>query len=709
MTPTLPPPSSLFRRVLRNMAIRIALAAVVLSAISYYYSYLRLQEEALASLGKYISARSQLESDLFLQAETNTKLIRNEFVRRYAQLQEQDPTAAFAALMRQDSRDGMWRVKVEKDDFEYHATVAILPKVKLTPDFKRQVLLGYDLLSQYGPAFRNRYYDTFVDLNVSDGSLMFLPELNYARNGSVVDFAEDLASELGATPARNPERKTFWTGIYYDKQALRWMVSVVTPIDYLGRYVGGAGQDVLLDQLIERTNNVSIPGTYNFMVTRGGDLIAHQDRMKHVLENKGHYNLNKEADPLLTEFYQAAVQAGAKESFVESADGKYWLGVAPIAGADWLFVVVYPKKLLQQKAALAASMVMLLGLVALAVELGLLAWVLRVDVARPLNRLKYAIRGLAEGRRTDELDITRNDEIGELARSFDSMASTVEHHRLNLEHQVTERTEELASRNDALEVANLQLRALNEEKNELLTIAAHDLKNPVASIGGMASLLAHKLDQWPSERVKDRLLGINEHAERIQRIIGNLLDINTLEAGQFRLRPEAVALDELMQELQKAWESRLDEKRQSVLYNPTGIALQADRQALWQVLDNLISNASKYAPHQTLIRVDPQRDGEQIMLRVIDYGPGIAPHEMSKLFRKFSRLSAVPTGGEHATGLGLSIVKRLIEEMGGSIRCESLLGHGATFIVTLPLQQPAQHLAEASDGHGITLAQIGRQ
>ncbi|SMC22273.1 Cache domain-containing protein [Andreprevotia lacus DSM 23236] len=689
--------SSLFRRVLRNMAIRIALAALVMSAISYYYSYVRLQEEALESLGKYISARSQMESDLFLQAETNTKLVRNEFLRRYAAMQQTDPDPAFNALFKQDARDGMWRVRVERDDFEYHATVAILPRVKLTPDFKRQVLLGYDLLSQYGPGFRNRYYDTFIDLNVSDASLMFLPELNYARNGSVADFAEDLETELGATPARNPERKTFWTGIYYDKQALRWMVSVVTPIDYLGRYVGGSGQDVLVDQLIERTNNVSIAGTYNFIVTRSGDLIAHPDHMADVLKHGGHYNLNKVDDPQLGEFYRAAIKASHKETFVESADGKYWLGVAPIAGADWLFIVVYPKSLLQQKAAWAASMVLLLGMIALAVELGLLAWVLRIDVARPLQRLKHAIRSLAEGQRTSELDVARNDEIGELARSFDNMARTVEHHRLHLEEQVTERTDELAGRNAALEVANLQLRVLNEEKNELLTIAAHDLKNPVASIGGMATLLAHKLDQWPAEKVRDRLLGINDHADRIQRIIGNLLDINTLESGQYRLRPEPVKLDELVAELHKAWENRLDEKRQNLLYKGHGLTLHADRQALWQVLDNLISNASKYAPHQTLIRLEAQAEASQLQLRVIDYGPGIAPHEMGKLFRKFSRLSAVPTGGEHATGLGLSIVKRLLEEMGGSIRCESLLGHGATFIVTLPLGARADTSRVASN------------
>ncbi|WP_083300643.1 sensor histidine kinase [Jeongeupia sp. USM3] len=686
-------PSRLFRRVLRNMAFRITVVSLLISAASYYYSYLRLQEEALTNLEKYIRARSQLESEPFLQAETNTRLLRNEFIRRYAQMQGSDVSAEFHSLLKQD-RDGMWRIRVERDDFEYHATVALLPRVELTPEFMRQVMLGYDLLSRYGPAFRNRYYDTFIDLNVSDGSLMFLPDLNYARNGSVADFEFDLETEVGATPARNPERKTFWTGIYFDKQAVQWMVSVVTPIDFQGRYIGGAGQDLLLDQLIARTNSVGVPGTTNFIITRHGDLIAHPERMKQVEAARGRYNVNDAGDKTLREQFAAITGASPGQLFVESPDGQSWLGMAQIRGADWLFVIVYPKRLLQEKAALAASMVLLLGLIALLIELGLMAWVLKVDVSRPLGRLKAAIQSLAQGRYTHPLDTERNDELGDLARSFDAMASTIARHRQQLETQVAARTDELAQRNTELETANAELSRLNEEKNELLTIAAHDLKNPVASIGGMAGLIGSKFDVWPKERVRDRLQGITQLANRIQRILGNLLDINTLESGQYRLMLEPLQLDDVVAELLASWEGRLEEKQQRCRYGRNGLIVLADRQALWQVLDNLVSNASKYAPHQSTIEIAAARSLGMVEIGVHDHGPGIAPHEMERLFRKFGRLSAVPTGGEHTTGLGLSIVKRLAEEMGGGVRCDSLLGHGTTFTVSLP--EPDDSVAPAA-------------
>nr|WP_314901909.1 ATP-binding protein [uncultured Deefgea sp.] len=672
---------SFYRRVLRNMALRITLAAIAVSAISYYYSYTRLQEEALASLAKYIDARSQIESELFLNAEDNTQLIRDEFIRRYTLAQGIDPSPEFNQFLRQD-KDGMWRVKYEFDDFEHRATVAILPTAKLTPEFKRQVVLGYNLLSQYGPAYSNRYYDTFIDLNVSDASLMFLPQLNYARNGSAADFAETLEPEMLATPAANPQRNTKWSGIYYDKQALEWMVSVVTPIDYLGKYIGSVGQDVLLSQLIARTNTVNIPGTYNFIVTREGNLISHPNYMQQIQNKQGAFNIATSDTPLKA-FYSALIKAQPLDRFIESSDGKYWLGIAPIKSTNWMFVTVYPKNLLQIKAAIAASMVLFLGLIALVLELGLLAWVLKTDVIRPLNRLKNAIKDLAAGRKTKELDTHRDDEIGELARTFEEMAHTVQTHRHHLEDLVSERTQELATRNLQLEAANEALKYLNHEKNELLTIAAHDLKNPVASIQGMSVLLKDRINEWPVEKVQDRLSGINQLAGRIQSIICNLIDHNALEKGSIRLNFETIDIDALIELAIAEWEERLKNKHQKCTFVRSGLSVTADRQALWQVLDNLISNAVKYSPHEKEITITVAHRDCDIEISVKDQGPGIAPHETSMLFKKFSRLSARPTGGEHTTGLGLSITKRLIEAMNGHIRCESQFGHGSAFIISL--------------------------
>jgi signal transduction histidine kinase len=133
----------------------------------------------------------------------------------------------------------------------------------------------------------------------------------------------------------------------------------------------------------------------------------------------------------------------------------------------------------------------------------------------------------------------------------------------------------------------------------------------------------------------------------------------------------------------------------------------ADEQALMQVLDNLVSNAVKYSPHgkNVYIKTIHHTEGQMaemtfkstpltllpstfLRIEITDEGPGISEEDMKKLFGKFARLSAQPTGGEHSTGLGLSIVKKMVEGMRGRVWCESEQGNGATFIVELPMTLP---------------------
>ena len=111
-----------------------------------------------------------------------------------------------------------------------------------------------------------------------------------------------------------------------------------------------------------------------------------------------------------------------------------------------------------------------------------------------------------------------------------------------------------------------------------------------------------------------------------------------------------------------------------------------DPSVMVQVLENLVSNAIKYSPSGKNIRVRLSKDPSHVRCEVRDEGPGLSAEDQKKLFGKFARLSAKPTGGEHSTGLGLSIVKKMVEAMNGKVWCESELGKGATFVVQLPLE-----------------------
>ncbi|MBB5019098.1 signal transduction histidine kinase [Chitinivorax tropicus] len=680
---------SLSVRAMRHMAIRIALVTVVITAISYTYTYLSYQREALTYLEKYVTVRSELESQPFINAEANTRLMRDEFVRRFQSPTDFDADKRFGELMKQDA-DGLWRVRVEKDDFEHKATVAILPRVSLSTEFKRKVLVAYDVASELGPAFRNQFYDAFVDINVSDATVMFLPDTNYARGGSVEVFEEDLETEVGATPKANPERKTFWTGVYFDAPAKQWMVSVVTPIDVQGRYVGGAGQDVLIDQLIERANRISVPGTYNMIVSRNGMLIAHPDKMREIEKVNGKYNIGASKDNQLVDFYRAALQATVRNPFVESTDGRYWLSVSSIKGADWLFVTVFPKALIQRKAMESASIVIVFGLMALLIEVILIGWVLREQVTNPLQGLLIAIRALARGDAEVKTHSDRNDEIGQLAREFDEMADAVAKHRTRLEELVQERTAALEQANQSLSDQNYQLEYLNREKNEFMGIAAHDLQSPINGIKGLANHTIENLDRYPKEKVLEKLSGIQNIAGKMSHLITNLLDINSLESDTYHLLLENLTVRPMVEHVVELYAAEAEEKGITVqLQVEDGLYVHVDQLAFTQIVDNLLSNAVKYSPAQTTVQIRARRDVQWVRLEVHDQGPGIAAHEMPRLFQKFARLSAKPTGDEQSIGLGLSIVKRLTEMMRGEVYCESKLGHGACFVVKLPV---AEHI-----------------
>ena len=256
--------------------------------------------------------------------------------------------------------------------------------------------------------------------------------------------------------------------------------------------------------------------------------------------------------------------------------------------------------------------------------------------------------------------------------------------------------------NTQLQEHNLQLEVLNQEKNEFLGIAAHDLKNPLASIQMAASIVQHYYDQLDRETIIERAATIVSSSKRMSEIITNLLDINAIESGgmSFTLRPfDLVALvSQMVEEYKERAAAKNIKLHFDVPEDYDAVPMIfADQNATTQVLDNLVSNAVKYSPKgcNVWIRIEqPHTTEEKGVLQVLvrDEGQGVSPEDMKRLFGKFARLSAQPTGGEHSTGLGLSIVKKMVEAMNGKVWCESESGKGATFIMELPT-------ASASENH----------
>ena len=288
-----------------------------------------------------------------------------------------------------------------------------------------------------------------------------------------------------------------------------------------------------------------------------------------------------------------------------------------------------------------------------------------------------------------------------------------------LEQRVRERTNELHIANEVLHQKNEELEAINTEKSEIMGIVSHDLKNPIGAIRGFAELIEQGYVE--GDVAKEMAAQVVETSERMLELVKNLLDINRLEQEGIQFQRIHFDIVFAIESVLSQYRSPAQAKNITLNFHPDQkhCEIFADEQATAQVLDNLISNAVKYSPYGKSIHIRvkspssreghsplaighlsndntnapmtnvptpnaPMTNDQFLRIEVQDEGPGISQADMKKMFGKFARLSAQPTGGEHSTGLGLSIVKKMVEAMKGRVWCESELGKGATFIVELP-------------------------
>lgn len=231
---------------------------------------------------------------------------------------------------------------------------------------------------------------------------------------------------------------------------------------------------------------------------------------------------------------------------------------------------------------------------------------------------------------------------------------------------------------------------LNREKNELLEIAAHDLKNPLQGVIFAAGNGRRFNQRENTKAVDDQFIIIEKSVGKMLGIIKTLLDAREIESGSLEFHREKILVGDIAAELKESFVPLFYSKFITLYFaaTPAALAIYADRLRTIEILDNLLSNALKFSQPNTNVWVtvatSTRSDGQYVRFEVRDEGPGLTEADQKQLFQRFARLSARPTGNESSTGLGLSIAKKLVEMMGGSIYCESEPQRGATFVVELP-------------------------
>ncbi|MCB2204176.1 response regulator [bacterium] len=240
---------------------------------------------------------------------------------------------------------------------------------------------------------------------------------------------------------------------------------------------------------------------------------------------------------------------------------------------------------------------------------------------------------------------------------------------------------------EEVEKNNDQLKQLNEQKNMLLGMAAHDLRNPLYLIEGYSDfLLKDEKDELSAEQ-RTILGAIQSSSTYMVQMINDLLDVHKIETGKMEMNVEEADFRELVEASIKRQEFAAGKKGVDISFRPPESApkVLVDRGRIEQVMSNLLDNAIKFSFKGAVIEVYFQYDENELIFSVRDHGPGIPDKEQSRLFKPFSTTSVKPTGSERSTGLGLAIARDIIEKHQGRIWVESEIGNGSTFSFTLPV------------------------
>ncbi len=310
------------------------------------------------------------------------------------------------------------------------------------------------------------------------------------------------------------------------------------------------------------------------------------------------------------------------------------------------------------------------GILLMAAGIG---WMVRKIVTRPIALLTGTTRAFASGDLTQRVRIDSSDELGQLASSFNAMADSLQASHTNLEEKVLQRTAELEKS--------------NKELDEFTYIISHDLREPLRSIDAFSKFVAEDYREQLGEEGGNYLSRVRANAKRLQELIEDLLELSRLSRKPNEFQNVDIA--GVLEDIKLRFDAVLEQKHIDLLISPALPSILCDRVRIGEIFANLISNAIKYNDkNKCVITIGHRDEAEAHVFYVQDNGPGIPAQYHAKIFEIFQRLNK--REDQEGTGVGLTIVKKIVELHKGRVWVESKVGDGATFFFTIPKEEPCK-------------------
>ncbi len=295
-----------------------------------------------------------------------------------------------------------------------------------------------------------------------------------------------------------------------------------------------------------------------------------------------------------------------------------------------------------------------------------------LNMTRDIYIMKNTVENIQKGNFHNLQPINRNDELGELGKGLVFMSNTIEK---NIEDLKVER--------DSLNMAVDKLKKMDKQQREFIGNVTHEFKTPITTIKAYADLIG--MYENDLTLIKEGTLNISKECDRLSTMVDRVLNLSALEKYDFEIQKKEINLKEILDEICKRMIGKTRKNNLIFKYNIENIIATIDVESLRHIIINLIDNAIKYNKPSGSINVECYKNDNKIIIVVSDTGIGIAKYDMSKIFEPFYRAQSHRSRETGGVGLGLALVKRLVEKQHGAIKVKSNINEGSSFYIEFPI------------------------